>query len=329
MTGTWRIGSVEVPGRSVLAPLAGIGDPPFRRICKRYGASLIYTEFVSAQGLLQKNKYTKAMLQLNDDEHPVGIQLFGHELQHLAKASKFVEDAGADFVDLNCGCPERKIVSTGAGAALLKEPDLIARIVEAMVRSVKIPVTAKIRLGVRKDLNIGVRLSKMIEDAGASAIAVNACFVSQGLVGPYYWDELEKIVQTVKIPVIGNGGVKTWEDAVSMTKTGISAVMLGRSCFGSPWIFGQVEAALSGKMVPPTPDLSHKFDVMLEHLESVVAFKGEKIGVSEMRKHWTLYVRGLHDCARFKEEAVKLKTLQEMKDLLQRYRDHLSEKGSI
>jgi tRNA-dihydrouridine synthase B len=173
MTETWRIGNVEVPGRSVLAPLAGVGDPPFRRICKRYGASLIYTEFVSAQGLLQKNRYTKAMLQLDQSEHPVGIQLFGHEPHHLAAGAKYVEDAGADFVDLNCGCPERKIVSTGAGAALLNDPDLIARIVEAMVKSVSIPVTVKIRLGVRKENNIGVKLAKMIEEAGAKAIAVN------------------------------------------------------------------------------------------------------------------------------------------------------------
>jgi tRNA-dihydrouridine synthase B len=327
MTGTWRIGDLEITGRSVLAPLAGIGDPPFRRICKRYGASLVYTEFVSAQGLLQKNKYTKAMLALNDNEHPVGIQLFGHEPGHLAQASRFVQDAGADFVDLNCGCPERKIVSTGAGAALLKDPDLIARIVEAMARSVTIPVTVKIRLGVTRESNIAAKLARMVEDAGAKAIAVNACFVSQGLVGPYYWDELANIVQSVKIPVIGNGGVKVPEDARKMMETGISAVMLGRSCLGAPWIFGQVEAAVDDKQIPPRPSLSERFNVMLEHLQAIVDYKGEKIGVSEMRKHWAWYVRGLHDSARFKEEAIHVKTLDKMREHLLEYRQRLLEKG--
>lgn len=327
MTATWRIGSLEISGRSVLAPLAGVGDPPFRNICKRFGASLIYTEFVSAQGLLQKNKYTKAMLFLNDSEHPVGIQLFGHEPEHLARASKFVEEAGADFVDLNCGCPERKIVSTGAGAALLKDPDLIARIVEAMVKSVTIPVTVKIRLGVTKDNNIAVQLAKMVENAGAKALAVNTCFVSQGLVGPYLWDELSNIVAAVKIPVIGNGGIKTPDDAKKMMETGVSAVMLGRSCLGAPWIFRQVEAVVNGQPIPPNPTLSERFDVMLEHLESVVAYKGEKIGVSEMRKHWAWYVKGLHDSARFKEDAIHIKTLAAMKENLLKYRQHLLEKG--
>lgn len=327
MTKTWRIGNVEIAGRSVLAPLAGVGDPPFRKICKRYGASLIYTEFVSAQGLLQKNRYTKAMLELNDDEHPVGIQLFGHEPEHLAKASKFVQDAGADFVDLNCGCPERKIVSTGAGAALLSDPDLIARIVEAMVKSVSIPVTVKIRLGVKKGESIAVKLAKMVENAGVQALAVNACYVSQGLVGPYFWDDLGEIVQSVKIPVIGNGGVKNPQDAAKMMETGISAVMIGRSCFGSPWVFTQVEAAITGDSIPPNPTLEEKFGVMLEHLAAVVDFKGEKIGVSEMRKHWAWYVRGLPDSARFRESALHIKTLAQMRDNLLTYKQHLQEKG--
>ena len=329
MTETWRIGNVEMAGRSVLAPLAGVGDPPFRRICKRYGASLIYTEFVSAQGLLQKNRYTKAMLQLDHSEHPVGIQLFGHQPHHLAEGSKYVQDAGADFVDLNCGCPEKKIVSTGAGAALLKDPDLIAKIVEAMVKAVTIPVTVKIRLGVRKENNIGVQLAKMVEDAGAKAIAVNACFVSQGFVGPYAWDELEKIVHAVKIPVIGNGGLKHPEDALEMTKTGISAVMIGRMCLGAPWVFGQVEAVLDGKPLPPPPTVEQKFEVMLEHLASVVGFKGEKIGVSEMRKHWGWYTKGLHDSARFREQALKAKTFAQMREELEKYREHLTQKGLI
>lgn len=327
MTKTWRIGNVEIAGRSVLAPLAGVGDPPFRKICKRYGASLIYTEFVSAQGLLQKNRYTKAMLELNDDEHPVGIQLFGHEPEHLAKASKFVQDSGADFVDLNCGCPERKIVSTGAGAALLSDPDLIARIVEAMAKSVTIPVTVKIRLGVRKGESIALRLAKMVENAGAQALAVNACYVSQGLVGPYFWDDLGEIVQSVKIPVIGNGGIKVPQDAAKMMETGISAVMLGRSCFGSPWIFAQVEAAIAGDPIPQNLTLDEKFGVMLEHLAAVVDFKGEKIGVSEMRKHWAWYVRGLPDSARFRESALHIKTLAQMRENLLTYKQHLQEKG--
>ena len=327
MTKTWRIGNIEIAGRSVLAPLAGVGDPPFRKICKKYGASLIYTEFVSAQGLLQKNRYTKAMLELNKDEHPVGIQLFGHEPQHLAKASKYVEKAGADFVDLNCGCPERKIVSTGAGAALLSDPDLIARIVEAMVKSVTIPVTVKIRLGVKKGESIAVKLAKMVENAGAQALAVNTCYVSQGLVGPYFWDDLNGIVQSVKIPVIGNGGIKVPQDAAKMMETGISAVMLGRSCFGSPWIFAQVEAAITGDPIPQNPTLDEKFSVMLEHLQAVVEYKGEKIGVSEMRKHWAWYVRGLLDCAKFRESAIHIKTLAQMRDNLLTYKQHLQEKG--
>lgn len=327
MTETWRIGNVEIAGRSVLAPLAGVGDPPFRKICKRYGASLIYTEFVSAQGLLQKNRYTKAMLELNDDEHPVGVQLFGHEPEHLAKASKFVQDAGADFVDLNCGCPERKIVSTGAGAALLSDPDLIARIVEAMAKSVTIPVTVKIRLGVRKGESIAIKLTKMVENAGALALAVNTCYVSQGLVGPYFWEDLKEIVQSVKIPVIGNGGIKVSQDAAKMMETGISAVMLGRSCFGSPWIFSQVESAIAGEPIPQSPTLDEKFSVMLEHLAAVVEYKGEKIGVSEMRKHWAWYVRGLPDSAKFRESAIHIKTLAKMRENLLSYKQHLQEKG--
>ncbi len=229
MKKTWKIGNTEIQGQTVLAPLAGVGDAPFRVICREYGCSLIYTEFISAQGLLHKNRKTFKMIELDRREHPVGIQLFGSVPAHLAEASKFIEDAGADFVDLNCGCPERKIVSNGSGAALLKDPDLIARIVEAMVKAVSIPVTLKIRIGYKKGYPVYKEVGKLAQEAGAKAISINCCYYGVRPNEGFDWSVVSDLKEILDIPVIGNGGIKTGQDAKKVLEYGADAVMIGRA----------------------------------------------------------------------------------------------------
>ncbi|MBP6927665.1 MAG: tRNA dihydrouridine synthase DusB [Caldisericales bacterium] len=326
MTKTWSIGNKVIQGPLVLAPLAGIGDIPFRILCKRYGADLVYTEFVSAQGLLHKNKVSFKMLKVEDLEHPVTIQLFGSRPEHLAEAVKYVEQAGADFVDLNCGCPEPKVVRTGSGSALMSDPNLIARIVEAMVKSTSLPVTVKTRIGTRRGFPIAAEIARLCEMAGASAFALNCCYVSQGFAGPFDWEYIRTIKQTVKIPIIANGGIKNGKDVLEVLDKGADAAMVGRVTLGAPWAFEWIRDEMDGLGKRPIP-LKERFSVMMEHLGLEVEMRGEKIGVSEMRKHWAWYVKGLPGASKFREEAVTGKTLQQMNDTLSRFREYLEKQG--
>ena len=326
MTKTWSIGNKVIQGPLVLAPLAGIGDIPFRTLCKRYGVDLTYTEFVSAQGLLHKNKGSFKMLKVEDLEHPVTIQLFGSKPEHLAEAVRYVEQAGADFVDLNCGCPEPKVVKTGSGSALMGDPSLIARIVEAMVKSTSLPVTVKTRIGARRGFPVASEIARLCEMAGASAFALNCCYVSQGFVGPFDWEYIRTIKQTVKIPIMANGGIKNGRDALEVLDKGADAVMVGRATFGAPWVFEWIRDEMDGLGKRPIP-LEERFSVMMEHLGLEVEMRGEKIGVSEMRKHWTWYVKGLPGASKFREEAVAGKTLQQMNCTLSKFREYLEKQG--
>jgi len=321
MTKTWKISDKQIEGRTVLAPLASVGDRVFRRLNRCFGAGLLFTEFISALGLLYGNKKTFRMIELVGDEHPVAIQLFGREPDHLAEASKFIEDTGADFVGLNCGCPERKIVSGGAGSALLAEPDRIARIVSAMVKAVSIPVTVKIRMGLTKDKPIYMKLAKMVESAGAKALTINCCYVSDGRKGPYDWSILPELVSQLEIPVIGNGGINTPDDVLEVMKTGVSAVMIGRACFGNPWVFREMNAVIGGERIPERPSIAERFEVMEEHLRDEVELHGERIGIAEMRKHWAWYVKGLPGASHFRSKAVRAGSMDEMMRFLEEYGD--------
>ncbi len=326
MTKTWSIGNKTIKGPLVLAPLAGIGDIPFRILCKRYGADLVYTEFVSAQGLLHKNRVSFEMLKIVEQEHPVTIQLFGSKPEHLAEAVKYVEQAGADFVDLNCGCPEPKVVRTGSGSALMGDPCLIARIVEAMVRSTSLPVTVKTRIGTRRGFPVASEIARLCEMAGASAFALNCCYVSQGFAGPFDWEHIRAIKQTVRMPVIANGGIKNGKDALDVFDAGADAAMIGRVTLGAPWAFEWIKDEMDGlgrRIIP----LKERFSVMIEHLDLEVNMRGEKVGVSEMRKHWAWYVKGLPGASKFREEAVAGKTFSQMNDILSRFREHLEKHG--
>ncbi len=314
-----------IEGQTALAPLAGVGDRPFRSICKRFGAGLIYTEFISAQGLLHKNRATFDMLRLQDVEHPVGIQLFGSTSEVLAKVVKFVEDAGADFVDLNCGCPEPKVVRTGSGAALMSDPCKIAKIVEAMVLATKLPVTVKARIGVKKGERQGLEIARLAQEAGARAFAINCCYVSQGMAGPYDWDFIAELRRILYIPIVGNGGIRNGDDAKVVLGKGADAVMIGRACFGNPWVFAQINAELNGSAPAAPPSLDERFAVMREHLSLEVLDKGERLGVAEMRKHWVWYVKGLPGASKFREKAVRMVSNDGMLALLDDYQEKLYE----
>ncbi len=328
MTKTWKIADREIKGQTVLAPLAGIGDGPFRRICKRYGASLIYTEFISAQGLIHKNKHTQKMLQLSDDERPVNVQLFGPSPEVLAKGARFVEDAGADFIDLNCGCPEMKVVKTGSGSALMNDPALIARIVEAMVREVKIPVTVKTRIGTKRGLKEGLEIARLVQDAGASAFAINCIYVAQGFNAPYYWEFIDELKQILKIPIIANGGIKTLLGVQDVLSRGASAVMIGRGCIGAPWIFKKLNNELEG-LPFEEPKLEERFSVMMDHLYLEVEDKGEEIGINELRKHWAWYAKGLPMATKFRQQAMKQTSVAGMEKLLVDYKKMLEDREVI
>lgn len=320
-----KIGDVNLKGNVFLAPMAGVTDLPFRIICKDMGASLVYTEMISCKGLYYKDEKTKELTSVDERERPIAIQIFGSEPSIMSEVvGKYLNDRGdIDIIDINMGCPAPKIVKNREGSALMKKPDLVRQIIRGIVNVSKKPVTVKIRKG-WDDSNINaVEIAKIAEEEGVSAITIHGRTRNMFYSGEADWDIIREIKKVVSIPVIGNGDIFTVEDGMKMLEyTNCDAIMLGRGARGNPWIFKNILEYMNGEKVNYPKDYE-RIEKAIEHLELACAFKGEKIGVREMRKHIAWYLKGLKGSNQIKNSINTIQTLEGMKTLLLDYSDSL------
>ncbi len=303
-----------------LAPLAGISNLPFRLIARSQGCSLAYTEMISANGLVRKTAKTYEYLKTCPGDRPLGTQIFGADPQIMAQAVRIVEDSGVDLIDINMGCPVKKVIKTGAGAVLMKEPVLVGRIVDVVKKAVKIPVTAKIRSGWNRFSINAVEIAKILEDCGADAITVHARMADQGYSGQADWKIIAAVKKAVKIPVIGNGDIRQPQDALRMIdETSCDAVMVGRGVLGNPWIFKGIVDACSGQQVNYLPDLEQRLKMIENHWEMESQIYGDKVALRSFHKHILWYTKGLDNSSRFRELAGKLKDKESILHELNEY----------
>ncbi len=325
-----KIGNVEVGGNLVLGPMAGVTDLPFRLLCKEQGADLIYTEMVSAKGIQYHNKNTEELLFVKEEERPVALQLFGRDPVILSETAKSIEHRNFDILDVNMGCPVPKVVNNGEGSALMREPKLVGEIVYAMSRAIKKPVTVKIRRGFNETEVNAVEVAKIAEANGAAAIAVHGRTREQYYSGKADWEIIRRVKEAVSIPVIGNGDVTSPEEAIRIQEeTGCDAVMIARGAQGNPWIFKQIKEYMNNNTIPQKPSLQEAVDMMLYHGRLAVQYKGEFVGIREMRKHVAWYTFGYPLAARFRQNVNKVETYAELEELLFTYQDTVRELGRV
>ncbi|MBE5858862.1 MAG: tRNA dihydrouridine synthase DusB [Butyrivibrio sp.] len=295
-----RIGDVELPNNIILAPMAGVSDLPFRLLCRENGAGLVCMEMVSAKAITYKNKNTDSLMDIHPSERPVSLQLFGCDPQIMAKATAMISNKPYDILDINMGCPVPKVVGNGEGSALMKNPQLIEEIVRAMVNETDRPVTVKIRKGFNDNSVNAVECAKAAEAGGASAVAVHGRTREQYYSGKADWSIIKKVKEAVGIPVLGNGDVTDGESAKRLMKeTGCDGIMIGRAAEGNPWIFREVIGYLEGEEVQ-RPTMQEMYDTIIRHADLQLKYKGEYIGIREMRKHVSWYTTGLPGSARFR-----------------------------
>lgn len=322
----WKIGNVEINGKIVVAPMAGISNMTFRRICKSMGASLVVAEMVSDKAITYGNEKTFELLRMNDDERPISQQIFGSDVKSFVEAAKIVEEKmKPDIIDINMGCPVPKVaVKNQAGSALLKNPEKVGEIIKAVVGAVNVPVTVKIRSGWDQSSINAVEIAKIAEANGASAITVHARTRAQGYSGKADWNIIKEVVNAVNIPVVGNGDVVSCFDAKKMLdETGCSAVMIGRGLLGNPWLIKEcVEYLESGKL-PEVIDYNEKIDMMEYHLNKLCEDKTEKQAVLEIRNHLLNYLKGLPENKEVKNQVCRCKSRLEIIDVLENYRNEL------
>lgn len=303
----FRIGHVAVEGRLVLSPMAGVTDSAFRRVCREFGASLVFTELISSDGLIRRNRRTMEYLQFVASERPLGVQLFGSDPDVIRAALDVVAESGPDIVDLNCGCPVPKVVKRGAGSALMNDPPRLRAIVAALARNAAQPITVKIRSGWDAEHQNAPEVARMLEDAGAACVAVHGRTRSVGHGGQADWSMISAVKRAVSIPVIGNGGVYTAADARRMLEeTGCDAVMVARGALGNPWIFEQATALLCGRDRPAEPTTEERARVLVRHFRYLCEIRPGDVAVREMRKHVGWYLTGQPNAARIRQEVMRI-----------------------
>ena len=309
-----QIGSITLAGRLALAPMAGVTDLAFRQICREHGAALTVTEMVSTKALCYQDRKTPRLLALGEDEHPAAAQVFGHEPENMAEGAKIARAvSGCDIIDINMGCPAPKIVNNGDGSALMRDPALAARVIEAVVKAVDVPVTVKFRKGWdEKSVNC-VEFARMAEAAGAAAITIHGRTRAQQYSGKADWDAIRAVKQAVSIPVFANGDVAEPADAVRILEyTGADAVMIGRGALGDPWIFERANALIETGVCPPLPPFAERIGTAVRQIELAAAQKGEYIAMLEARRHVNCYLKYERGLKTFKTRICALERLEQL-----------------
>jgi len=304
-----KIGDIELPDFPLLlAPMEDVSDPPFRALCKEEGADMVYTEFISSEGLIRDAAKSTMKLDIYEKERPVGIQIFGAVLESMLRSVEIVEASGPDIIDINFGCPVKKVVSKGAGAGILKDIDLMVSLTEAMVKHTKLPVTVKTRLGWDEDSIKIVEVAERLQDVGCAAISIHGRTRAQLYKGDANWAPIAEVKnnQRMHIPVFGNGDVTTPEDAMRMRDDyGLDGCMIGRAAIGNPWFFNQVKHFFNTGEYMKLPTMEQRVSAARRHLQMSLDWKGEKLGVFETRRHYTNYFKGIRD---FKDYRIKMVT---------------------
>ena len=312
-----KIGTVKIDNPVMLAPMAGVTDLPYRILCREQGCGYAVTEMVSAKAVLYNNKNTELLMQTQPSEAPVFLQLFGSEPEIMGEIASRLEDRGFAGFDINMGCPVPKVVNNNEGSALMKDPILAGRIVENMVKRVKVPVTVKFRKGFNEDCVNAVEFAHIMEESGAAAVTVHGRTREQFYSGKADWDIIRQVVERVSIPVIGNGDIFSGEDALKMFQyTGCAGIAVGRGARGNPWIFREINDALKGEIPPDKPSVSERRAMIMRHATLMLQYKPEFMVVREMRKHVSWYTSGLHNCAALRDEVNHTESLRELFELL-------------
>ncbi len=321
-----KIGEIILPDFPLLlAPMEDVSDPPFRAVCKDNGADLMYTEFISSEGLIRDAMKSRQKLDIFDYERPIGIQIFGGDEDAMSLSAKIVETVNPDLLDINFGCPVKKVVTKGAGAGVLKDIDLMVRLTEAVVKSTRLPVTVKTRLGWDDNTRNIEEVAERLQDVGIKALAIHGRTRSQMYKGEADWTLIAKVKNNprIKIPIFGNGDIDSPQKALEYkNRYGIDGIMIGRAAIGYPWIFREIKHYIATGELLPFPTLEERVEVARKHLRKSLEWKGPVVGINEMRRHYSNYLKGLPNIKEFRNKLVTLTTMEEVEAVLDEVKTH-------
>ena len=311
-----KIGNVEIKGKAVLAPMAGVADRAFRELCVDYGAAYVVSEMISSKGVSMGDRKSKDLMFLSEKERPAAVQIFGSDPIVMAQSVEMVMQVNPQIIDINMGCPAPKIAGNGGGASLAKNPELAEKIVKAVVNASPVPVTVKIRMGWDENSINAVEMAKRAENAGASAITVHGRTRKQMYAPPVDRNIIAEVKKSVSIPVIGNGDIVDEQSAaIMLEETNCDLIMIGRGALGCPWVFSQINAYLEYGRVLPTPPVSERMRVMIKHIETLCQYKGDYVGMREARKHAGWYTKGLHGAAKYRQELGTIESIEQLQEI--------------